>query len=83
MRATAAEAIVRGTIFLLSFMDLADEISVSYDRFRRPFTCATATFAVSAHFILGTFGLFTKTFPVGSPFLFFNTCMETGTGRGP
>jgi hypothetical protein len=33
-RAAAAEAIVRGTIFLLSFADLADEISVSYDHFR-------------------------------------------------
>jgi hypothetical protein len=80
MHTAAVEAIARGTIPLLSLMDLADRISASDDYFKPLFTHAAGSLAGSVPFFSCAFGRLAKTFLVASSFLFFKTSVKTGTG---
>jgi hypothetical protein len=65
MRIAATEAIARGTMFLLSFTNFADAISVSDDRLKLPLLYVTVTFAVFVLLFSGA----TTTFAVSDLFL--------------
>jgi hypothetical protein len=84
--AAVVEAIARGTVFLLSFVDFAGTTSMSDGRFRSVFPCGAEVFTACAPFFLGALKRFSEAFPVASIFLFFDASVEAsepGTGRGP
>jgi hypothetical protein len=82
-RTMTIEAIARGTVFLLNFMDFSDATSVSDGCFRQPFHNDVAAFVVSTLFLLGAFECFSGAFPIASAFLFIEASVEAsepGTG---
>jgi hypothetical protein len=78
-RVAAAEAMVRGTVPLLSFADFTGRMFALGGHFEPALTHDPETFASTAPFFSATFVRLPKTFAVASTFLFFRTSAETCT----